>query len=145
MKLFGIPLLDSEGRYSNQEIRKENDIKYCIWCGKDISGKKRKFCCKDHWLNFYHEYLERFDWNHIRNRILKRDHYTCQYCIKKDQTTIPISRSKLEVHHIIPRCQGGSDLDDNLITLCIECHKIETKKLYTNNKQQTKIDKFIGE
>lgn len=49
--------------------------------------------------------------------VLNRDNYTCQYCKGKHKD------SKLEVHHIIFRSKGGSDKEDNLITLCNTCHK----------------------
>ena len=32
------------------------------------------------------------------------------------------STADLEHHHLIPRSEGGSDEDDNLITLCCGCH-----------------------
>ena len=49
--------------------------------------------------------------------VLCRDKHTCQYCKGKRKD------SKLEVHHIIFRCNGGSDEEANLITLCHTCHK----------------------
>lgn len=49
--------------------------------------------------------------------ILARDNYTCQCCKGKHKD------SKLEVHHIIFRSNGGSDDSNNLITLCHTCHK----------------------
>lgn len=48
---------------------------------------------------------------------LNRDSYTCQCCKGKHKD------SKLEVHHIVFRSQGGSDEESNLITLCHTCHK----------------------
>lgn len=36
-------------------------------------------------------------------------------------------KSNLEVHHIIPRSQGGPDDEWNLITLCRECHRAITE------------------
>ena len=48
--------------------------------------------------------------------VLNRDNYTCQYCKGKNKD------SKLEVHHIIFRSNGGSDEESNLITLCKTCH-----------------------
>ena len=60
-----------------------------------------------------------------RAHALDRDNYTCQHCGAKN--------TRLEVHHILFRSQGGSDDLDNLITLCEKCHnnlhhgKIELK------------------
>lgn len=48
--------------------------------------------------------------------VLIRDNYTCQHCKGKSKN------SKLEVHHIIFRQNGGSDEESNLITLCKTCH-----------------------
>ena len=49
-----------------------------------------------------------------RSAILHRDNYTCQCCGKKN--------CRLEVHHIKFRRNGGTDDEENLITLCKECH-----------------------
>ena len=49
-----------------------------------------------------------------RSAILHRDNYTCQCCGKKN--------CRLEVHHIIFRSNGGTDDEENLITLCKEYH-----------------------
>ena len=50
-----------------------------------------------------------------RSAILHRDGYTCQCCGKKN--------CRLEVHHIKFRRYGGTDDENNLITLCVDCHK----------------------
>ena len=50
-----------------------------------------------------------------REAILHRDNYTCQCCGKKN--------CRLEVHHIKFRRDGGTDDEENLITLCTDCHK----------------------
>ena len=49
-----------------------------------------------------------------REAILHRDNYTCQCCGKKN--------CRLEVHHIKFRRNGGTDDEENLITLCKGCH-----------------------
>lgn len=49
-----------------------------------------------------------------RSAILHRDGYTCQCCGKKN--------CRLEVHHIRFKSDGGTDDEENLITLCKECH-----------------------
>lgn len=50
-----------------------------------------------------------------RKAVLHRDNYTCQCCGKKN--------CRLEVHHIKFRSNGGTDDEENLITLCEDCHK----------------------
>lgn len=58
-----------------------------------------------------------YGFENTKAMVLNRDNYTCQHCKGKHKD------SKLEVHHIIFRSQGGSDEEDNLITLCHTCHK----------------------
>ena len=53
------------------------------------------------------------DWKFIRGRIKRRDNYECVRCKTKEN---------LEVHHIVPRDDGGGDHDGNLVTLCDSCH-----------------------
>jgi 5-methylcytosine-specific restriction endonuclease McrA len=50
----------------------------------------------------------------LHRSVLERDHWRCQACG---------SMSNLEVHHIRHRSGLGDDADDNLITLCSECHR----------------------
>ena len=58
-----------------------------------------------------------YGFENTKAMVLNRDNYTCQYCKGKHKD------SKLEVHHILFRSQGGSDEKSNLITLCHTCHK----------------------
>ncbi|WP_167359309.1 HNH endonuclease [Burkholderia humptydooensis] len=53
-----------------------------------------------------------------RQRIRRRDNYTCQKC--------GIAVRVGEVDHIISLEQGGTNDDDNLHLLCIDCHKKKT-------------------
>ena len=48
--------------------------------------------------------------------VLDRDSHICQHCKGKTKD------SRLEVHHIVFRRNGGSDEAENLITLCKTCH-----------------------
>ena len=82
-----------------------------------------------HWgyqKGFNYEYSSR------RKAVLHRDNYTCQCCGKKN--------CRLEVHHIKFRRNGGTDDEENLITLCEDCHKgvhagtIELNKKPKKNK-----------
>lgn len=49
--------------------------------------------------------------------VFQRDHFICQYCGRTPPDAI------LEVDHIVPRSQGGSDDEANLITSCFECNR----------------------
>lgn len=53
----------------------------------------------------------------IRFEIFKRDSFTCRYCGKGSPKVV------LEVDHIIPRCEGGTDDEMNLITSCFDCNR----------------------
>lgn len=50
----------------------------------------------------------------IRSRILTRDEVTCQKCGRRD---------RLNIHHIQAVQDDGKDEDNNLITLCVPCHR----------------------
>lgn len=49
----------------------------------------------------------------LRQQILRRDSWRCQFCGKM---------SNLEVHHKQFRSHSGDDSEENLITLCVDCH-----------------------
>jgi hypothetical protein len=53
-------------------------------------------------------------WREIRAQVLARAQWRCQACYV---------RTRLEVHHVVKRAQGGSDFDlDRLVALCPACH-----------------------
>ena len=53
-------------------------------------------------------------WREIRAQALARAQWRCQACRV---------RTRLEVHHVVKRAQGGSDFDlDRLVALCPACH-----------------------
>lgn len=62
----------------------------------------------------------------IRQKVLERDKYTCQICGS-------VSDTKLHIHHILKRVEGGTDHLDNLLTVCVGCHKKADTKLYNPN------------
>ena len=74
-----------------------------------------------------------YGFENTKAMVLNRDGYKCQYCKGKHKD------SKLEVHHIIFRSEGGSDEDENLITLCHTCHKaLHDGKIKPNFKGKKK-------
>jgi 5-methylcytosine-specific restriction protein A len=50
-------------------------------------------------------------WDRLRLAILERDAYHCGYCGSYAQT----------VDHRIPKAQGGTDDEDNLVAACTHC------------------------
>ncbi len=66
-------------------------------------------------------------WEDKRLNILKRDHYQCQRCLGKFGNVDRIRLKKANtVHHII-ELKDAPELmleDDNLISLCSNCHNI---------------------
>jgi 5-methylcytosine-specific restriction endonuclease McrA len=53
-------------------------------------------------------------WREIRAQVSARAQWRCQACRV---------RTRLEVHHVVKRAQGGSDFDlDRLVALCPACH-----------------------
>ena len=51
-----------------------------------------------------------------RFEVFKRDEFTCRYCGRRSPEVV------LEVDHIVPVCQGGTDDPMNLATSCWECN-----------------------
>lgn len=66
---------------------------------------------------------EQLGFENVKVYVRHRDNHTCQHC--KGKTKDPI----LEIHHLVPKSQGGSDRPDNLITLCKTCHDKVTRGL----------------
>jgi hypothetical protein len=59
----------------------------------------------------------------IRARVLALDNHTCRMCSFD---------LLLEVHHIVPRAEGGTDGVGNLIALCPNHHAMADRKLITS-------------
>lgn len=74
----------------------------------------------------------------IRFEVLKRDHFTCQYCGAKSPDVI------LEVDHIKPVAEGGTNDMFNLITSCRDCNRGKGKRALSDNaelnKQRNELD-----
>ena len=53
--------------------------------------------------------------NATRKKVYRRDGYRCALC---DSTQY------IQIHHAVPRGEGGTDHEQNLITLCADCHAL---------------------
>ncbi len=58
--------------------------------------------------------LDRAGYVELRLQILERDGWKCQHCGRRD---------RLQIHHLVRRSQSGPDTEDNLMTVCSDCHR----------------------
>lgn len=76
-------------------------------------------------------------WFTLRWKILERDGFTCRYC-GRSAPSVP-----LEVDHIIPLEDGGTDDETNLATACWPCNhgkaglKMVTRRLIRTSQPRT--------
>lgn len=89
---------------------------------------------------------EMYGYYNVRQYVLKRDRYTCQYCKKRPNVNCDV---KFHVHHIESRKVGGN-APDNLITLCSICHAmlhkglISEKTFVNRRRHSTRDATFMG-
>lgn len=69
-----------------------------------------------------------------KERIFNKCKGKCCFCGMKLQMENPDKKNYLTLDHIIPRCRGGSNMDDNLQALCWNCNEL---------KNQLDTDTFI--
>ena len=110
----------------NEKNKKEKVYKYiCDKCGKEFESdhrlrNDRKHHCEDCKRAVPHSKKGNISLTDLSKRtiskILKRAEKECQLCGWKE--------SSCDIHHIIPRKEGGSDESTNLIVVCPNCHRI---------------------
>ena len=74
--------------------------------------------------------LQRSAWKQRRRECYERDVWTCQHCgcrCTKRKGSDP--KRWIQAHHKIARRDGGGDELSNLVTLCMECHHREERRL----------------
>lgn len=118
-------------------IKCKNPVKkpYHFYCSKDCQQKIIR---------------EAYSFEYFRSDCLKRDKCTCQDCGVKYGRDNPYDyNNPIEVHHIVPVQDGGSNDKSNGITLCFKCHikahrELKNKKLIESLKVK-KLDKWFEE
>jgi len=75
----------------------------------------------------------------IRFEVFKRDGFTCQYCGRMAPDVV------LEVDHIDPVANGGSDNIMNLVTSCFDCNRGKGKRKLTDKDEIIKQQEQLKE
>jgi 5-methylcytosine-specific restriction endonuclease McrA len=126
------------------------DDRACAWCAAELPPRRRSWCsdrCGElFWANHW--------WSVARTAAKRRDRYRCRRCgarapkrpartaFAKHAAYLAAMRawrkekltSRLEVNHIVP-CRGKhraldcAHHQENLETLCPQCHKVHTSAL----------------
>ena len=122
--------------------------KLCAWCENEV-GIRRRVWCRDACANAY---WDSATWRGLRSQVARRDRGICRICrtdcrkIRRDYAALPaakrgafalrydIPKRRLrktwwDADHIVPIAEGGKNELVNLRTLCIRCHKAETRAL----------------
>jgi len=112
----------------------KRDHGVCAQCGRDCEGLKNRLDAIV-W-GFYRgvlgeQALRGLLWKRMLDRLGLR-------------TALGYLRSFWEADHIVPLCEGGTNVLDNLRTLCICCHKSETaalaKRRAARRRQQLSLE-----
>lgn len=64
-----------------------------------------------------------WQWQKLRERILRRDNGLCQPCLEAGRVS-----AASHVDHKTPKSRGGTDADENLQAICVTCHKAKTDR-----------------
>jgi 5-methylcytosine-specific restriction protein A len=69
--------------------------------------------------------LDSTSYRELHRQVLERDGWRCQACG---------SMQHLQVHHLKFRSHSGGDIEQNLITLCAECHERRHRKAWRKDR-----------
>jgi 5-methylcytosine-specific restriction enzyme A len=151
-----------------------NGRNLCWWCRTDVPKGRRNWCSdacvKDYklhhdWPTIRAAVLARdkgvcsacgvdvehanLVWRRIRRHL---HHYDARwYSLAKLIISVTgwpiedISRDWWEAHHVVARADGGPDSVDNLVTLCVPCHKDETRRQSRARAEKRKTNRYAGE
>lgn len=113
----------------------------CVFCEGPLVGRQVFYCsveCQTDFLEspMYHRGI--FSWEWLRIEVLRRDKYRCRKC----------GESANQVDHIRPLAYGGTNYEDNLQSLCTECHREKTNRQlrakYHNSDIADSVAFFLG-
>ena len=120
----------------------------CRWCALAVPKGRRTFCSD----KCVHDWKLRTDPGYLREAVFARDRGVCAKC-NTDTTSLRRDMKKLDyaarkkflkdwglkeghrkslwdADHVVPVAEGGGECDlANMRTLCLRCHRVETRLL----------------
>lgn len=97
----------------------------CTWCWGKTTGRRTSWC-SDRCVDMFLALRSQVD------LVRQRDKGICQICLAPS----PV----IEVDHIIPVCENGLTIAENLRSLCRDCHKKESAQLMKRLALNRKLD-----
>lgn len=88
--------------------------------------------------NWEYQKGDQYGFENVKSYVRSRDNYICQMCGKK------VNNIMNHIHHIIWRENGGSDRPNNLMLVCMGCHRKIHKGLLKCTKPSTNNFRDIG-
>ena len=140
----------------SQSLRKNNvkneEIKYCKYCGKKLDRGHTIFCsndCRNSYLEEeYLKYIERWKngdepghvpclkiHQYVRRYLFEKNNNSCEMCGWSHEHPIT-HKIPLQIHHIDGDCTNNSE--DNLQLLCPNCHSL-TENFGSRNKNSKRV------
>ena len=136
--------------YTRNRFPKQIAEGLCKGCHEPITAKRRTSWCCD-------ECKKRYDPYWVKRAVIARDKHICQMCgldiraaelawrrtrppgshsfYDADFQTWRRARPKEEYDHIVPFCEGGLTILENMRTLCGACHKKRTAEWRRQKKE----------
>lgn len=112
------------------ELKKGPDGKYlCRGCGGPITAKYRRTWCSD-------ACVRKYDPRYVNTDVWKRDGGKCVMCGVKVNNRYGKLATSAEYDHIVPHCEGGKHVLENIRLLCHECHKKRTAEWRRTRNQK---------
>lgn len=77
----------------------------------------------------------------VKRKVYERDHESCVFC----KRWVP---ERCACAHYIPRSQGGLGIEENILTLCDDCHREydqTTKRKFLKKMARNYLEECYGE
>lgn len=144
--------MNSDGPiYGRSRYPQQPAKRLCRGCHQPVPSNRQTWCSK--------ECYQKFEPRNVRSAVDERDKRVCQLCHRdisaeeKDWLAGQPDRNNdwlkwcawrrlkpvVEYDHIVPFCEGGKTILENMRTLCVPCHRNVTKELRSRRAAQDRV------